>query len=132
MYKEYAMPMNNFSTGVNIVLNYGEIPFKIANDNFNRDDIKKLYINAMGDVGAYIGGFAGGSLVTTTFIESGPAAFAAGTWGAVVGAQIGRKVFGAIGGYFYDILFVIDINKQLEQIQNYHRIHYPINNYIPY
>lgn len=132
MYKEYAMPMNNFSTGVNIVLNYGEIPFKIANDNFNRDDIKKLYINAMGDVGAYIGGFAGGSLVTTTFIESGPAAFAAGTWGAVVGAQIGRKVFGAIGGYFYDILFVIDINKQLEQIQNYNRIHYPINNYIPY
>ena len=126
LYKDYARPINNVSTGINIVLNYGDIPFKIANNSFYDDDMRNLYINVMGDAGAYIGAFAGGTIMTGLFIESGPYATAAGTWGAIMGAQIGRNVFGFIGGVYYDIWVISRIKAQLEELNNFNRIHYPI------
>jgi len=88
--------------------------------------MRNFYINAMGDMGAYIGAFAGGTIMTGLFIESGPYATAAGTWGAVMGAQIGRNVFGFIGGVYYDIWVISRIKAQLEELNNFNRIHYPI------
>ena len=126
LYKDYARPINNVSTGINIVLNYGDIPFKIANNSFYDDDMRNLYINVMGDAGAYIGAFAGGTIMTGLFIESGSYATAAGTWGAIMGAQIGRNVFGFIGGVYYDIWVISRIKAQLEELNNFNRIHYPI------
>ena len=80
----------------------------------------------VGDTGAYIGAFAGGTIMTGLFIESGPYAKAAGTWGAIMGAQIGRSVFGFIGGIYYDFLVISRIKAQLEELNNFNRIHYPM------
>lgn len=109
-----------------MLFNYGAVPFKIANNNFDDVDMRNLYVNAMGDAGAYIGAFAGGAMMTSAFVESGPGAVAAGTWGAIMGAQVGRRVFGYIGNAYYDVLIIFKINKQLEELNNYNRIHYPI------
>ena len=69
-----------------------------------------------------------GSLMTSLCAESGPGAYAAGAWGATVGAQIGRYVFSNLGRIYNDIFVVLKIRRQLKELNNYNNIHYPIMN----
>ena len=131
IYKNNAIPINTFSTGINIGFNYTEI-IGLYRNTLDDYDMKNLYINAFGDVGAYIGGFMGGSAMFAVFSESGSGAKSAGIWGAVMGAQMGRKVLGSIGGYYYDICVVLNINKQINEMQNFNRTHYPMQILFPY
>ena len=126
MYRGYAVPISTVSNRLNFVINYGEFSYKFINNTYDDNDIRNFYINAMGDMGAYIGSFVGGTMMTSAFIESGPYAAAAGTWGAIMGAQIGRNVFGFIGGVYYDIGIISRIKAQLEELNNFNRIHYPM------
>lgn len=43
-----------------------------------------------------------------------------------MGAQIGRNIFGFIGGVYYDFFVISKIKAQLEELNNFNRIHYPM------
>ena len=43
-----------------------------------------------------------------------------------MGAQLGREVFGYIGGCYYDMFVASGINKQLQELIRYNRTYYPI------
>ena len=40
--------------------------------------------------------------------------------------QLGREVFGYIGGCYYDMFVASGINKQLQELIRYNRTYYPI------
>jgi RHS repeat-associated core domain len=126
IYKEYARSINNVSSGINIALNYGEFTQKVLNDTYNDEDIQEFYVNSMGDAGAYMGAYIGGYLLTNAFAGAGPAAAVAGIWGAVMGANIGRQAFGYMGELNYEIFIVSKRIRQLDNLQKYNQIHYPI------
>ena len=105
---------------------------KVFNNSYNEDDIKNLYENVMGDTGAYVGAYVGGTLMGGLFIETGPFTTGPAVWGATMGAQIGRVAFGYIGGCYYEIQVLLNIKKQLKDMQNDNRIHYPMQIQFPY
>ena len=64
MYRGYAVPISTVSNRLNFVINYGEFSYKFINNTYDDNDIRNFYINAMGDMGAYIGSFVGGTMMT--------------------------------------------------------------------
>lgn len=75
---------------------------------------------------SFVGAFVGGTLMTGMASESGPGALAAGAWGGIMGAQLGRKLFGYLGVFNYNIFAISKIKMQFEDFLKFNKSHYPM------